>query len=411
MLSRLRRTIGRFFSKSRKVNHEPINKVSLIVIIVVDLFILGNVFAGLDDISRWPLSPAEAYPCHISWEREYRENSSPTKDYDFLLSRVTVPDDLPNLAFEGRERTSRIGKVSEVCETYAETAEAVASAENRAIAKRINDTEAEIISFTSKNSTIRQQYDSTLLEEIAGQPREQSINAVEAAQARAEIEANDRAIAQREAILETLKSELIETPASQALLALLNNEQEFQKVDDGYNRAAFWYPSIQLFFQGLFLLPLVVITSLIHRFAQRKNYGYVALISWHLLVIFCIPLLWKIFEFLQVGFLVELILDLIEVLLGGLRFLLNYLQILIIPVIGFGIIKFFQKVVFNTRLQAANRVQNMRCIRCAKKIRKHDIHCPHCSYAQYHECHSCHNLTYQHLPHCKHCGADQPLNL
>ncbi|MEL6882012.1 MAG: hypothetical protein AAFP09_15915 [Cyanobacteria bacterium J06607_10] len=410
MLSRIRRAVGRFFNKSRKVNHEPVNKVSLVVIIIVDLFILGNVFAGLDDISRWPLSPREAYPCHDSWE-QYRESTSETKDYDVILRNATVPEELPNLASEGRRRSSRIGEVSEICETYEATEAAVATAESRAIAKRINDTEAEIISFTMQNNTIRQQYDSTLLEEIAGQPREQSINAVEAAQARAEIEANDRAIAQREATLESLKADLIETPESQTFLALLNNDQEFEKVDSGYERSAFWYPSIQLFFQGLFLLPLVVITAQIHRFAQRKDYGYVALISWHLLVIFCIPLLWKVFEFLQVGFLVELVLDLIEVLLGGLRFLLNYLQILIIPVIGFGIIKFFQKVVFNTRLQAANRVQNMRCIRCAKKIRKHDIHCPHCSYAQYHECHNCHNLTYQHLPHCKHCGADQPLNL
>ena len=278
-------------------------------------------------------------------------------------------------------------------------------------AKRINDTQAEISSFEQQNSTIRQQYDSTLLEEIAGQPREQSINAVEASQARVEIARNDEAIAQRKQTLDSLKSELISQPESQVFLDLLNNDALFDEVDRGYERASFWYPSIQLLFQGLFLLPLLAIASTIHRYAQRKNYGYVALISWHLLVIFFIPLIWKVFEFLQVGFLFEWAVNVLEVLFGGLRFLWNYVQILLIPILGFGIIKFFQKVVFNTRLQAAGRVQKMRCVHCAKRIRKYDAHCPHCSYPQYQECHSCHNLTYKHLPHCRHCGADQPLDL
>lgn len=53
MWNRIRDFIRVFFAKSRKIEDEPINKVSLIVIIIIDLFILGNVFYGLDDISRW----------------------------------------------------------------------------------------------------------------------------------------------------------------------------------------------------------------------------------------------------------------------------------------------------------------------------------------------------------------------
>ncbi|MEM8505615.1 MAG: hypothetical protein AAF716_20985 [Cyanobacteria bacterium P01_D01_bin.1] len=428
MFSRIRRSIRRFFNKSRKINHEPINKFSLIIIIVVDLFILFNVFAGLDDISRWPLSPESTYPCRSEWI-SYRESTVEEKDYR-LIDRLLLQADDPNAA--GLPLTvpsdpygrfsyaytsyselgeGHLGEVSEICLQYESAAAAVVNLESEAIAKQINDTQAEIDSFTRKNAEIRQQYDSTLLEELAGQPRDQSINTVEAAQARREIEQNDQAIEQRETTLEALKTELVSTPESEAFLSLLNNDAQFNRIDDGYDRASFWYPSIQLFFQGLFLLPLIVVASSIHRFAERKNYGYVSLISWHLFVIFCIPLAWKVFEFLQFGFLIQLLIELLEALFGGLRFLLNYLQILLIPVIGFGAIKFFQRFVFNTRLQAANRVQKMRCVNCAKSIRKHDMHCPHCGYAQYRECASCHNLTYRHLPHCKHCGAEQPSEL
>ncbi|MGB3789565.1 MAG: hypothetical protein WA949_16260 [Phormidesmis sp.] len=429
MFSRLRRSIRRFFNKSRKINHEPINKVSLIIIIVVDLFILFNVFAGLDDISQWPLSPDSTYPCRAEWVN-YRENASEEKDYRLIDQHLALNGNagsgiLPPTVLDSYGRPSyayspgsyrnlgegHLGEVSEICLQYESAKDATLTDENKAIAKRINDTQAEITSFTNKNATIRQQYDSTLLEELAGQPREQSINTVEAAQARREIEQNDGAIAQRKTTLETLKTDLVSTPQSQAFLSLLNDGDRFNSIDNGYQRASFWYPSIQLLFQGLFLLPLIAIASGVHRLAERRNYDYISLISWHLFVIFCIPLIWKVFEFLQFGFLIQLLLDLLESLFGGLRFLINYLQILLIPLIGFAAIKFFQRFVFNTRLQAANRVQNMRCVNCAKRIRKRDLHCPHCSYAQYQECTNCHNLTYKHLPHCNHCGTNQPLEL
>ncbi|MGC1308598.1 MAG: hypothetical protein WA885_15335 [Phormidesmis sp.] len=409
MFSRLRRFISRFFNQSRTINHEPINKVSLAVIILVDLFILFNVFAGLDDISRWPINPQQAYPCYSEWQ-SYREDTSADKDYAVVEGAI-APEEWQQQQRYSTLADGHLGKVSNICLQYESLRNKVSSPQNEEISVQVNNTQAEIYSFQNKNSTIRQQYDSTLLEEIAGQPREQSINAVEAAQARAEIERNERAIAQREQTLAALKTELVSTAQSQSYLAILTNDEQFQKLNKGYNRASFWHPSVQLFFQGLFLLPLILLALVVHRFAQRRNYGYVSLISWHLLIIFLIPLIWKIFEFFQIGFLFQLIANLVEALFSGLRFLLNYLQILLIPVIGFGLIKFFQKVVFNTRLQATNRVQKMRCVNCAKHIRKHDMHCPHCSYAQYHSCQNCHNPTYRHLSYCKHCGASQPLDL
>lgn len=409
MFSRLRRFVGRFFNKSRKINHEPINKVSLIVIIIVDLFILANVFSGLEDISRWPLSPQQAYPCHHEWQI-YRINSSANKDYSLIDRAVSPEGTLVQKRYQNLDR-GHLGTVNDLCLQYEDRWVTLTIPKTQQIIQRINDTQAEINSFTSQNSTIRRQYDSTLLENIAGQPREQSINAVEAAQAKREIERNDQAIAQRKQTLRGLKTDLVNVPESQAFLSFLTDDVKFSALDKGYRRASFWHPSIQLLFQGLFLLPLIVLASAIHRFAQRKNYGYIALMSWHLLAIFLIPLIWKVFEFLQVGFLFSWLVNVLTALFGGLLFLLNYLQILLIPVIGFGIIKFFQKVVFNTKLQAINRVQKMRCVRCAKKIRKDDFHCPHCSYQQHQECGKCHHLTYKHLPYCKHCGEKQLLDL
>ena len=149
----------------------------------------------------------------------------------------------------------------------------------------------------------------------------------------------------------------------------------------------------------------------VHRLAQRHNSGLIALISWHLLVIFLIPLILKVFEFLQVGALFQFFANLIYDLLGGLLFIVSYLYILLIPLAGFTLIKLFQRIVLNPKLQAVNRIQKQRCIKCAKRLRHQDIHCPHCGYDQYLECPHCQQPTYKYLPYCHHCGHTQATRL
>jgi predicted RNA-binding Zn-ribbon protein involved in translation (DUF1610 family) len=411
MLSKLRRLLNRFFSTSRTINNEPLNKVSLIVIILIDIFILVNVFTGLDDIGRWHLDPSQSYPCYAEW-KDYRTQTSQAKDYEIL--RRSLPDD-----FRGQpgfqqtyqqDQQEHLGSVSETCLQYAGVQDKLNNAENQQLLKTITQKQTKIDALEQTNRTIRTQYDSTLLERIAGQPRDQSINAVGAEKAKQTLEQNNRAIATLKSDVANLKKELLAKPESAAFITTLKNDEQFKSIEAGYKQADFWYPSIQFAFQALFLLPLLLTAFAVHRFAQRKGYGLVSLISWHLLVIFFIPLIFKVFEFLQVGVIFQFILEVLTALFSGLLFLVSYLYILLIPLIGFGIIKFFQRLVFNPKGQAASRVQRSRCIRCAKSIRHHDHYCPHCGYDQLIECENCHELTYKQLPHCKQCGQAQPFD-
>ena len=272
----------------------------------------------------------------------------------------------------------------------------------------LSDKQIAIANLEASSNTIRDRYDSSLLEKIADQPRDQSINPVEAAQAKQTLDQNQAQISTLQAEVSTLEADLISNPSSSKFLAFLQQDSSFSIVDQGYQRATFWYPSLQLTFQALFLVPLLLAAFVSYRFAQRSHYGLMSLISWHLLVIFSIPLVLKIFEFLQIGILFDLLFDLIKALFGSLLFLVSYVYILLIPLVGFGLIKLFQYFIFNPQTQAANRVQKSRCIQCAKKLAPHDLHCPHCGYYQYQECHHCHQLTYKYLPHCKECGTVQP---
>ncbi|MBW4451102.1 MAG: hypothetical protein KME38_30910 [Spirirestis rafaelensis WJT71-NPBG6] len=411
MLARIRRLLSQFFSNSRTINNEPLNKVSLIVIILIDIFILINVFTGLDDISKWHLNPTQAYPCYSEWQN-YRTKTTQDKDYEIV--KLSLPDNPNNqLSFQRNYQQAEAGhlaKVSKTCLQYADYKDKINNPNKQQIIKTINQKQAKINTLEQANRTIKAQYDSTLLEKIAGQGREQSINQVSAEKAKQTLEENNRQIYTLKQENSTLKNELLAKPESISFIAFLKDDNQFREVDKGYQQASFWYPSIQLAFQSLFLLPLILIALSVHKFAQRRGFGLISLISWHLLVIFFLPLIVKIFEFLQIGAIFKFIFDIISAIFGGLLFLINYAYILLIPIIGFGIIQFFQKFVFNVKVQAASRVQKSRCVNCAKKIRHLDTYCPHCGYYQDIECQNCHNLTYKHLPYCKHCGHPQDSN-
>ncbi len=407
MLAIVKRFLQNFFRKSRSVNDKPLNFLSLIVVIVIDLFILFNVFAGLDNISRWHLSPQQAYPCLSEWQN-YRNPQNNDRDYNALVTALKTDSNRGQPDFPERDH---LGKVSPVCLNYVAIKNQVDLPENRQIQQKIEQQKAKILNLDQANKNIRSQYDSTLLEKIAGQDSNQSINQVKASAAKQSLEKNKTTITTLKTEITVLQDELIKKPESVRLVNLIKDDSKYQALNQGFKNASFWYPSIQLGLQALFLLPLIAIALLVHQLAYRRGAGLIALISWHLLAIFFIPLLLKIFEFLQIGVIFQFLLNIVTQIFGNLLFLVNYFYILLIPLVGFGIIKLLQKFTTSKDTKETIRFQNQLCLSCAKKIRPQDPYCPHCGYGQYMECHNCHELTYQHLLHCKQCGQPQESRL
>ncbi|BAZ89036.1 hypothetical protein NIES932_05050 [Raphidiopsis curvata NIES-932] len=407
MLNKIRNLFSKFFNNTGTLNREPLNKASLIVIIIIDVFILINVFTGLDSIGRWHLSPDETYPCNYEW-KGYQEQTSATKDYEIITNSL-VENNQPNFNIQYKQQEQgRLGKVSEICLTYGLLKDNLNTIQNRQFLQTINQTQEKINGLEQENANIRSQYDSTLLEKIARQADGKSINQVKAEEARQNLDRNTRQIAQLKEENKKRKNQLLTQPASGKFLSVLQDKIQFSNLVNGYKTVSFWYPSIQVTLQAIFLLPLIFIASFIYGRSQRQGYGLVSLISWHLLVIFVIPLVIKVLEFLQVGVVFKFLVDIISSLLGGLLFLVSYVYIVVIPLFGFAIIKLLQRnVVFNSKIQAGKRVQNSQCINCGRNLKFREAHCPHCGYYQYVECHHCHNLTYKKLPYCYHCGTEQ----
>jgi hypothetical protein len=408
MINYIRRLSSQFFNKSGRINNEPLNKVSLIIIILIDIFILFNVFSGLEDISRWYLSPTQAYPCYFQWQN-YRSSNAADKQYQFLRNIIPRPNTSSASVKTDYQQAAigHLGSVDSICIDYGVQIDQLNTPENQKNIQSLDQKQTQIDRLQQSDRQIRSEYNSTLLEKIAGQSRQQSINAIAAEKAKDQLAQISLQIKSIERQSLDLKAKLIAKPESQRLIAFLQNQDKFNSVEQGYQRASFWHPSIQIIFQSLFLLPLIAIGFVVHNFAQGKRYGLISLISWHLLVIFFIPLVIKIFQFLQVGVIFDFVFKLVSALLGGLLFLVSYIYILVIPLLGFGIIKILQRLFFNPQLQVTGRIQKSRCIQCAKKIRPQDSHCPFCGFGQYTECQHCHNPTYKYLPHCHQCGQAQ----
>ncbi len=414
----------RLLRRSSQLNDAPLNKASLLVLVLIDLFLLVNILAGLNAIAAWPLSPSQAYPCQSAWSA-YLRDSSPQRDPQVLRQALRgteaaepVPLPRPGGAGDGgppppsvRERwleleNDHLGRVDPICLELAGRQDAVArQTDLRRLGAGIQAREQAIERIEQESATIRRQYDSSLLEQIAGQPRPRALSAVSAAEARASLERNDQRLARLGREIADLERQVVQAPASRRYLALLGDRRAFQAVERDFARASFWHPSLQLLLQTLFLLPLVIGSLAVYRFANRRGHGLIALISWHLLVIALVPLLLKLFEFSQVGLLFQVVYDLVAGLVGRLLFLVSYLYILLIPLLGFGLIRLMQALLFNTRLQASQRVQRGRCLRCARRLQPASRHCPHCGYAQLQSCPHCGRATHRHLPHCRHCGG------
>jgi len=416
MFKKIRRLLRNFFTRTSTLRNEPLNRASLIVLIIVDLFILVNVFTGLSEISNWHISPAQAYPCHSEW-RDYRNSTSQKlkdKDSEILRSTISFSSGRNNQTSFRQQNLEvekqHLGSVAGLCLEYSDRQDKLNNPTNQKAVKEIEQLESKINQLTATNQEIRSKYDSTLLEKIAKQNREQSINQVSAEKALEELTKNDQSIANLNQ--QTPAAKLIIKANSESInfLQLLQDGKKFQLLDQGFQSASFWYPSIQISLQAIFLLPLIAIALFIYNLAQNKKYALVSLLSWHLLVILFIPLVIKIFEFLQFGAIAQFIFSLVSQIFGGLLFLINYVYIFLIPILGFGLIKLSQRrVLLNSKLQSAVRVQNSQCIQCARKLQPYDNYCPHCGFFQNVECSNCHGLTYKHLGYCKHCGHPQDL--
>jgi hypothetical protein len=406
MLRWLKHFFRNIIRKSTYVRQEPLNKVSIVVLIMIDIFVLINVFQGVYSISNFPLSPSERYPCYTNYQN-YHSNTDQRKDLILVEERL---GDYPPKIFEVNKE-GRLGKVSNSCDRLKELEAKVKNPATVALENQATTFREKISRLNTDIDTYTKQYDSTLLEKIAGQNPNQSINKTTADKAKADIAKAQAEIKKTNELLQAKETELLQQSDVLAYLKEVGNISTYEEIKKDYESAEFWYPNKQFGLQALFLLPLIILGYFWHTNSVNHRRGTQALLSWHLLLIFCIPLLVKILEFLQFSNLVSIIIDIIVAIFGGIAFLASYVLILIIPLVGFGLIKFLQRFIFNPKIQAKGRIQKSRCIQCNSRLRLGDEFCSFCGFEQFEACSNCQARAYKYTEFCHSCGVNRTVNL
>jgi hypothetical protein len=385
-------------SLTRTGEEQPLHKLALAVVLLLDVFILVSIFDGLDVQGRQLDSPGERLPqvCRTividrTWTTEvrldrlaaavssrrsvYRDPERREPDPLPLCARVLSPlyavaaqDELGEL-LEQRERLGSELRDSETAlarEKGAYDTHLLSALAN----PRANRPEVEAIVATVQHRTA----------------------AIEAARARlagidAVVRANPQVVA--------LWSALDALGASDAA-ALASEERWLER----------WYEVKLLAMQLLFLLPLLGTFAVWHGVSARRGRGLQALVAAHLVVVAAIPLIFRIaeavYEVLPKRFLKRFIELLVSLKLVAIW---HYLVIALGVAAALATVFTIQRWLFSRERLLERRIAKGECQRCGKRLPAGAPACPFCGFGQRRACASCGGRTAVHAPFCSECGA------
>ncbi len=392
--------------------HEPLSFFSIVLIIALDIFVLVNLFQGLALQSSQLRQPNEVIPYECT--NLIRIDDENRTRFQYEADLVTaVLDRSRNYYADGQYKygsdfinESRNKAIDTACRAIFDAATALK--DDSAVANLDLQLSGKQTNLRSLENTIRQReqdYDTMLLERIAGQEANESIITGRADDVRSEIDGLEAQKDNTEASIAAIQAEIIATNVAQSLIAAVdNNRQTIEDLDDSLR---FWYPLKKFTFEFLFLVPLLIFFFWLHRRSVAKKNELLVLVSAHLLVVVMIPVIIRIFNLLlnilPFHFLAD-IFHLLEEL--GLVTLWNYLLIFIAIGITIGLIYFVQKKLFNRERLYLKRISQKQCTSCGTRLDAEHRYCYKCGAQQLVECAKCHQLTFAEGLHCTHCGTD-----
>lgn len=385
-------------------NEEPLSKLSLVVIIALDIFILSVVFQGLNDHTKQITSPDEyiPYECQeVFIKRSWSNNNFLTKLQPLVLSGHNNY----SYRYDSRLEQTKTEVMHNSCSEFYTKVKLVA--ENPKLKNLFIDRKETLKHREQLTKGLKQSkdvYDTSLLENIADQEKSRNdLPAVKTAitshKTGIEVVTQRLINAEKTINAEPLIIELrgMLSPDNKLRQEIINDFKKFQKV----------YPLKELGWQLVFMLPLFFIFYVWSSRSVKKNNRVQTLIATHLLVVASIPIILKV---------VEVVLDLmprhffknIFKLLESLHVIAiwHYIVILISVCAGLFAVYIIQKKIFNKRRIQQKRLMKGACYSCGKKLPQNAQTCPFCGTKQQTNCHQCHEETYVCGDYCKNCGTE-----
>jgi len=396
----IKRTLAFKNSLTRFNEEEPLSKLSLIIVILLDIFLLSVVFYGLEAHTSQLRTDQEYFP----WECRQVLIEDQWSDANKLdrLQNIVLNDYNNYLRLDSFFDEDKISKMHPDCREYFQSVKKIAKNQkikNMFISRQ--SLQLKLSAWRKEHKTGKDVYDTQLLEKIAdnnSKPGESVTGSMQGISREYE-----RINAELAALSSTISKQQLVKDFFEKFGPSNSSKREDLISDLKHYKLS--YAFREFFWQLLFLLPIFGAALLWYIRSTNKKFATQTLFSSHLLTIASIPILLKI---------VELVLDLIPNtffrvlfdLLENLHIiaLWHYFLILISLLVAILLVYFIQRKFFNKQRIYEKRLMAGKCCFCGKKLPAENRHCPFCGKNQMRQCSHCKSDTFVGGTFCVNCG-------
>ncbi|MBU0633247.1 zinc ribbon domain-containing protein [bacterium] len=371
----------RFFNFKKELltfKDEPLSPLSILLLVILDIFLLFAILDGIRNEERKSPSPYTYFPQNCSKHFNY-----PQADYNDFSNLYTYGETAPIC----RELGTKISLVTNDKQFM----------DNKEI---LNKLERQKIQNKNKTQTIQNSYNTRLFEKIADESDGLQIYKAKLAYEALVQEAKD--IDDQIAALPSVTT----YGGYKEYESFVNYNR--QKFLDQYVSYEFWQPFYRFARLLTFVVPLFLIALF---FYARTKKEIVRIITAHIMLLLFLPTIWNIlyliYHILPKTLLANIVAFFVSI---GLMAVFNYIVIGIV-VLAFGASIYYiqkkvaaRKVVKN-RINIKNIIADSKCSMCYVKVDYTKNHCPNCGFKLHRECPHCHEQTIRGLPFCSECGG------
>lgn len=387
---------------------EPLSFFSIFVVLCLDLFVLINLFQGLDLQTRQLNSPSEVIPyqCLSLVKQPTTEKAKESAILDILSGRNAYYYETQNKYSADFVNQQNKEKISVQCREVFDSALLVANEKDlEQIHNEIQGLERRESSLDSEIRNYERNYDTMLLEDIADQPDQNSITNGNTKSIKNEIEIRKNKISTINNSINGLQKKIMNSPEVEKYFVIVDQNRE--SILEQNKSLQFWFPLKKTAVEFLFLLPLLLFAFFFYRRSVQKDQELLVLIFSHLLVVISIPITFEIIRLLLDILPFHILADLIELLEAlNLVGIWNYILILLGISIALGVIFIVQKKLFSREKIYLKRIAQNKCTDCGTKLRGEKEYCYKCGSIQIKSCPHCQKKTHAHGIYCIHCGKN-----
>lgn len=384
---------------------EPLGRLSLVVIVLLDIFVMIVLFKGLADHTN-QLTSLSQYAPQTCQKAFINQSWTPENEID-KLQNVVLFDYYRYSSLSPLD----LKKMHPKCEEFYMNVELIKadSLLMQLFVKR-ESLQQESNQLNERATSRKPVTDNTLLTDISQRNRTKPHSAI-SAKNEAETDKLEMLISQ----INNINNEIHTKQEVKDLFGIIrswNGEQRLQFVAE-IETFEKWYIFRELGWQMLFLIPLFWIFYFWNHRSLKKENGLQLLISTHLLVVTAIPIFIKIIDVVLELIPQHFFKKLFEALAAfHLMAIWHYALILLSIFLAIFLIYIIQKKLFNKKRLQQKRLSNSCCIECGKKLPSNVKNCPFCGMQQVENCSECSVETYVCGNFCINCGSkrDTPLD-